>query len=352
MAPDLLKERNSMKSDRFIRDFLLGVDGVLHKGLSKLETGVGLTREHIVWAYRLFLDREPESEAVVSGKLLAWKTTKELRMDFMTSLEFRAKNPEDLAYTNESHIVITELDNRLRLFVDLADVVIGLNIIRGNYEQNEVNFVRRVVKPGQNVLDIGANIGFFTIIMASLVGPSGKVYAFEPLDQNADLLELSIAENDFEDRIVLERAALGQSSGSARLIFLEVERALNSGGGYLFREGVNIPDGHELREVKMIALDDYPLRRPISFIKIDVEGTEPLVFRGATKMLQRDRPLILSELNPVQLEKVSGCKAAQLITEMQALGYHCHVLDDNGKVAAKITDVSDTHIRSVVFLPG
>lgn len=215
-------------------------------------------------------------------------------------------------HTHESHIVITELNDHLRLFVDLADVVIGLNIIRGNYEQNEIDFVRRVVKPGQNVLDIGANIGFFTIVMASLVGPSGKVYAFEPLDQNTDLLELSIAENAFEDRIVLERAALGQSSGSTKLIFLEVERALNSGGSYLFREGIKIPDGHEIREVKMIALDDYPLRHPIGFIKIDVEGAEPLVFRGAQRMLRTDRPIILSELNPIQLERVSGCTAPSL----------------------------------------
>lgn len=88
-----------MKVGRPVRDFLLNVDTILHKTLSKLKPEVGLTREHIVWAYRLFLDREPESEAVISGKLLAWATTKDLRMDFMTSSEFRTKNPTDIAYT-------------------------------------------------------------------------------------------------------------------------------------------------------------------------------------------------------------------------------------------------------------
>jgi tRNA G37 N-methylase Trm5 len=110
-------------------------------------------------------------------------------MDFMTAPDFRLKNPEDLAYTNESNVVIKEFDGSLRLFLDLSDQVIGMNIIRGCYERTETEFVHRTVRSGQTVLDVGANVGYFTIVMASLVGSSGAVYAFEPIDVNADLLE-------------------------------------------------------------------------------------------------------------------------------------------------------------------
>jgi FkbM family methyltransferase len=107
----------------------------------------------------------------------------------------------------------------VRLFVDLSDHVIGLNIVRGRYEQDEIGYVRTVLKAGDSAVDAGAHIGFFTMQMAAMVGASGKVYAFEPLDPNADLLEQSIVENGFGDRVVFERAAVGAASGTATLSF-------------------------------------------------------------------------------------------------------------------------------------
>jgi len=307
----------------------------------------GITPEHVTWAYRLFLDRDPESEATVSANLRAWHTTRELRTSLMTSAEFRAKNP-DLAYTNERNVVIKELENNTRLFIDLSDQVIGLGIVRGRYEQSEVEFVRRTVKPGQVVLDIGANIGFFTVTLATLVGPSGRVYAFEPLDHVADLLERSIHENQFQDRVILERAAVGQTASSGKLVF--VRETLNSGGAYLDTRGAGAPSGHELKEVPVVCLDSYPLQRPVSFIKVDVEGAELLALRGARTVLETDRPAILSEINPVQLERVSGCSPDQFVSEIEEYGYHCHLLD-HGSLTRKLPSPKSLDVVSVVFLP-
>src|SRR5919198_432405 len=141
----------------------------------------GLTREHVVWAYRLLLDRDPESEDVIAPKLAGSRDTRELRHHLITSAEFREKN-RDFAHTNDRTVVITEIDGpgSARLFVDLSDHVIGLNIVRGHYEREEIAFVRRVLKPGDTAVDVGAHIGFFTMHMASIVGSSGRVYAFEP----------------------------------------------------------------------------------------------------------------------------------------------------------------------------
>src|SRR4051812_19604250 len=179
-----------------------------------------ITREHVIWAYRLLLDRDPESEDVIGPKLAGSADTRELRHHLMTSAEFQSNN-RDYAHTNDRTIVIKELGGpgNPRLFVDLADHVIGLGIVRGQYEADEVAFMRSVLKPGDTAVDAGAHIGFFPIQMAAIVGTLGRVYAFEPFDANADLLAQSIMENAFEDRVVLKRAAVGAATGTATLTF-------------------------------------------------------------------------------------------------------------------------------------
>jgi FkbM family methyltransferase len=302
-----------------------------------------LTREHVIWGYRLFLDREPENDLVIEEKVTSNRDTKQLRNNFMLSPEFGENNP-DLTLFNDRNIVIKELDGNLRLFVDTSDVVIGWGIIRGKYETSELDFVRRTIGPGQTVLDIGANIGLFTVTMASLIGPTGKVYAFEPLDDLAALLARSVAENNFGDRVLLERAAVSDKPGSGHII--SALKTTNAGGAYL-NEG-QVPLGHEASEVKLITLDTYPVRRPVHFIKIDVEGAELLAFRGAKELLQKDRPVILSELHPAQLLKVSGCTAAEFVAELESYNYKCHEL--RGAQLAPFTAEAE-RVKSVVFLP-
>src|SRR5437762_2612101 len=115
----------------------------------------GLTRDHVVWAYRLLLDRDPENEDVIGPKLAGSRDTTELRGHLMTSAEFQEKN-RDYAHTNDRTLVIKELDGGVRLFVDLSDHVIGLNIVRGRYEAEEIDFARSGLKPGDTAVDVGA----------------------------------------------------------------------------------------------------------------------------------------------------------------------------------------------------
>jgi FkbM family methyltransferase len=323
-----------------------------------------LTRDHVVWAYRLLLDREPESEDVIGPKLAGSQSTRELRHHLVTSAEFRAKNP-DYALTNEPAIVMVELpgrDRAVRLFVDLSDHVIGLNIVRGRYESEEADFVREVLGPGDTAIDIGAHVGFFTVQMADLVGSAGAVYAFEPFGLNADLLERSIAENRFDDRVRFLRAAVGDHSGSATLTF-PVE-TLNSGGSYLLRPGTSALAGHLEVTVSLVALDDLEIRRPVRLIKMDVEGAEPLVIAGAEQLIRNDRPIVLSELHPTQLERASGCTVNQLVGRFRALGYEPYHVGGRAwrpsggggdyvrLLGPKLDRAADDAVSSVVFLPA
>jgi FkbM family methyltransferase len=307
----------------------------------------GLTREHVVWAYRILLDRDPESEAVILPKLDGCQSTEQLRAELLTSREYLEKN-RDFAHTNVRSIVIKELPGGTRLFVDLSDHVIGLPIVRDQYETSEIAFVRRVVSPGDHVLDLGAHIGFFAVQMAHLVGPRGSVTAFEPFEENAALLERSIAENGFADRLRLERAGVGRSAGEAELTF--AAETLNSGGAFVVTDATRVPYGHAVRRIRLVALDDEPLPRPIAFVKMDVEGAEPLVLEGAVRLLAADRPLILSELHAEQLARVSGRSPAVFLGEVRALGYRVFRLD-GGERAGEVTTPPAEPVCSVALFP-
>jgi FkbM family methyltransferase len=307
-----------------------------------------LTRDHVVWAFRLLLDREPENEQVVEAKLRGLSNTKQLRAEFVTSDEYRDKN-QDFAHANERNLVIKPLESGVRLVVDLADHAIGLNILRGRFEHDELAFARSVVGPGDHAIDCGAHIGLFAIHLGSWVGPSGSVHAFEPFEENADCLAHAIEENGFTGRVVLERAAVGSSPGTIRLTF--APKALNTGGAFIQSPGRAVPYGHESRTVAVHALDRYPLPRPIRFMKIDVEGAEPLVMEGADRLLREDRPVILSELHPFQLRAVSNVSAAEYLGMMRARGYRCCALAAGGAAGAEIRDAAENDVISVVMLP-
>ena len=307
-----------------------------------------LSREQVVWAYRILLDRDPEGEEVIAPKMRTYETTQALRHDLVTSLEYQEKNP-DIALADERTLVMCEIEDGLRLWLDLADRAIGLNIARGRYELNEVDFLRRVVRPGASVIDCGAHVGYFAMHLGRLVGPEGTVAAFEPLDGNADCLERSVKENAFDGRVQVKRAAVGARTGVADLVL--ASGAVHSGGAFLRRPGEGLPSAHAARPVRTVALDDCPLRRPVSVIKADIEGAEPLAFRGAARLLREDRPIILSELHPYQLERVSGDTAAAFIAEMASAGYACHLLGA-GTAGAQIDDAPSNGVTSVVFLPS
>jgi len=309
-----------------------------------------LTRDHIVWAYRILLDRDPESEDVILPKMRGYQSTRQLRADIVTSQEFQDKN-RDFAQTNARTVVIAQIASGLRLMVNLSDHAIGLPIVRGQFEPDEVAFVRRTVTPGSHVLDVGAHIGFFAMHMADIVGPAGSVTAFEPFEENADLLEQSIQENRFRERLHLHRAAVSRTSGIAALVF--ATETLNSGGAFVLPAGQAV-QGHAVREVRTVALDDLPLARPVSFVKMDVEGAEPLVLEGAARLFATDRPTLMTEVHHEQLGRVSGRTAADYFAQLRALGYRMFRIGEGGAVGAELNSPPPEAVCSVTAIahPG
>jgi FkbM family methyltransferase len=302
----------------------------------------------VIWAYRLFLDREPESESVIQEKLHSTGTVAALRRQFFGSPEFHCQN-NTIGDFDVENIVIKEIARGLRLFVDLNDAHIGLNVVAGSYEPDERKFILEILKAGDIAIDIGANIGFFSMLMADRVGPTGHVYAFEPLPRNASLLEQSVAENDFQGLITTERSAIGDHVGKLELISPIVTD--NWGGPYLRIGQAVVPSGHQLTMVPVIKLDEYPLRRPVSFIKLDAEGAELLALRGARTLLKTDQPTVLAELNETQMRIVSESSTTEMIREMADVGYRCFPLTEDG-LGEPMAAYGGDEIINVVFAPG
>lgn len=303
-------------------------------------------RDDVAWAYRLLLDREAESEAAIATKVAAWRTAAELRRDIMASEEFRLKNPD--AGLGGLPLQVIKPLGAARLWVDLSDQVIGMPILRDGYEPEVIALALSLVAPGDVAVDVGAHIGYFTMRLADTVGESGHVHAFEPVARNADLLARSIAESRFERRVTLARAAVSDAAGEATL---RVGRdTLNTGGAFLGDESQGGDDGLNSVRVATVRLDDAGLRRPVRLIKMDVEGAEPRVVRGALAVLRDDRPCIVSEVHPEQLARVSGSSPAALFADLAALGYAAHAIDA-GTVGAPIAPAAITDVVTVVFRP-
>jgi FkbM family methyltransferase len=302
------------------------------------------------WAYRIILDRNPESRAIVSEKLKGpVRSVPDLRRDLILSDEFAGKNP-DLAPFPFGSVVIKELDCGLRLYVDLSDAAIGSPIVRGEYEPELIRLLPALIEPGGTVLDVGANIGYFTMNMAALAGKGGHVVAFEPVRELAELIGRSVAENGLQASVTVENAAVGDAAGQARILY--VHQARNQGASHLVAGGASdCATSHEVRQVRMLALDEYAFAGRVGFIKIDVEGAEPLCMKGARRLLRKDRPVILTEVHPGQLRKVSDASPDDYIRQVRELGYRCF-LQSNGGFRELAEDERVTEFTSAVFCPS
>jgi FkbM family methyltransferase len=168
------------------------------------------------------------------------------------------------------------------------------------YEPEIVEFARRVIRPGDVVLDVGANLGVHTLLFASLVGPSGRVHAFEPNPRPASVLAKSLRLNGWTERVAVHPVALSDYSGKGEL-FVHPDTDLISGldrQEWLGSADV-VPTGVE-------ALDDITAfaTTPIRLLKVDVEGAEEAVLKGARRLLSVNPPDYLA----VEVSSVSDAQ--------------------------------------------
>lgn len=190
--------------------------------------------------------------------------------------------------------VKTKFGYSIYLTADTSLSGMRLSVIRGRYEAHYMHLLASLVKPGDTVIDIGANEGYVSLLLAMKVGAHGNIYSIEPNPSNIKALEANIRLNALTNISVIPRAVSDKGGG-------RIQMYGNGAWGSLQRQG-NLSIPAILVEVDfldaMFADNKAPVQlRQLSLIKIDAEGSEIRIIRGAHKLITMFRPIVGFEVN-------------------------------------------------------
>jgi FkbM family methyltransferase len=197
----------------------------------------------------------------------------------------------------------------------LLDLQVDKDLWLGSYEPQIAAAIRTLVPQAGITYDLGANVGYTALLLARAVGPSGQVFAFEPLAANLQRLSRAVALNGLEARITIVPTAVGASRGPASF------RVHPSGAMGRLQSGAGRADGFvATTTVEVVALDDFVFAEghpPPHVIKMDLEGGEGAALQGMSRLLRERKPCLLIELHGPQA-------SAEVAAELRAAGYHIH----------------------------
>jgi len=308
------------------------------------------TEEDIYYCFRLLLGRNPSKAEWGGHKSQAGEDLKEVVSNYLASPEFKSRKLVTLSDTE--HVLVDLRD--YKMYISLADTAVGLTIYRTNsYEPHVTKAITERLKSGMVFVDIGANIGYFSLLAAKLIGPNGRVLAFEPSQYNIKLLYLNARINGFENIEIIPSAVADKKT-----LFAYDSTGSN---GVISELSADLSALLSTTLVNSISLDEMLQNiNKVDLIKIDVEGAEYLALSGGRKLLKRHRPIIFSEFAPPSLQAVSKVSAE---TYLQLLlvdnSYNISVLDISGdsidcnrdinKVIKCFEDAATDHIDLVAY---
>jgi len=240
--------------------------------------------------------------------------------------------PENLPHTYSSRIRVFLRDAAFR---GLPSIVLRrllqvhyLRKVQSSLESQEPDLlsVGQFVKAADHVIDVGANVGVYTIHLAGLVGKTGSVYSFEPMPLTFDILKYNVKKLRLSNVHIFNVAL----SDTERTAMMEIPPA-SSGGFNLYRSRIAAIPQRESRSrffsVTLRTLDGQMVRQGarVSLLKIDVEGHELQVINGGKELIRRFRPAILIELSSNPDDK--GSPAGEVCDRLTAQGYECYCIN-------------------------
>jgi FkbM family methyltransferase len=224
--------------------------------------------------------------------------------------------------------IIRNFDGDLRMYVDRASFVSSAIYWRGYHSTETANVLKHHLRPDMTFVDVGANLGEITLLAAKRLR-EGRVLAFEPMPQAFAELSRNVALNNLTN---VELFNIGLFDKTASLPMYQkkdiIFGTLNEGVPSLFSAGNDPQEATvPLRRLNDVAHESGLTR--LDVMKIDVEGAELMVLRGAECLIKRFRPLIIVELCDVNLQK-AGYSVGELINYFGSLEYDVQTLDDCG----------------------
>ncbi len=280
------------------------------------------TVKDVFYCFRLLLGRHPSAEEWRGHVARAGEDLTGVVASFAQSLECARRGLLDRDTLKE--VVLTQLAD-FRLFSTRDDAAVGDHVRGGEYEPDVTAVFRRFLRPGMHVIDIGANIGYFSMLAAVLVGAKGSVLAVEPNPRNVRLLEASRRENGF-DHVGVMQVAAGREPG---LLVLNTS----------YSNGTTAPPPNTINA--MLAAETVPCVRidtllpaagKTDFIKIDAEGAEYNALLGCRDTIRRNRPIIVSEFSPSLMPGISGIDGEGYLRWLVEQGYELAVIQADGSI--------------------
>lgn len=180
----------------------------------------------------------------------------------------------------------------------------------GRYEEGITALLVRALSPGSVAVDVGANIGVLTVLMADACGPTGRVLAFEPAAANFAYLQANVRANGLAN-VDASMAAVTADDGNVELVFNEAYPA----GSFVVTDGSG---GTSVEGVRLDTVVEKLALERLDLVKVDVEGGEFSVLAGARATIDRFHPLLVVECNPPPLRRVSGSSYLDLFSALRA----------------------------------
>ncbi len=287
-------------------------------------------REDVERAHHWILGRAPKA-----GSVLPAMTRRELR-DRLLAGKAPLHHALRLRF-GEQKWVAAEVLGGLKLWLNLCDRHVSLSCLGGEWEPYETAFTRLVLRPGDAMVDAGANIGWFSLVAAQSVGPNGRVHAFEPQPKIVPYLSRTIADNGLAACVLVHALALSDRFGESAMVWDPA--GANMGRAWLGEQA----GAATLGLVRTAPLDAILKDETIAFIKIDTEGAEWLVLQGARQLIMRSRPIVMLEILPRFLAAVSHCDPTAIDHFFAAFDYLGFALK-HAAIAAEPGQVSGTKI--------
>jgi FkbM family methyltransferase len=230
------------------------------------------------------------------------------------------------------------------------DITLTPSVMSGVFERHELDIFERACSAGATVLDVGANIGLYSVIAAQRTGPSGTVYAFEPVPENIAFLRKNLELNGVTGRVAVQEVAVGEADGELEIFLSDRQIGTHSAakatvGGGAAVKSVKVP----MRSVDAFVANNGISR--IDVVKVDVEGYDGQVLQGALQTLRRHKPVLFIEYSPALLE-ACGQNPDEFVALMGEIYKHCILVDAFKDRVAVITlpELSKMNIVSHVNL--
>ena len=216
-----------------------------------------------------------------------------------------------------------------KIYVDTRDISLAPHIlIDGYWERWITDFFLKLLNPGMTVVEVGANIGYYSLLAASKIGNSGHLYAFEANPYIFPLLKNGLEINGFTENSTVINKAVSNKNGTAEFIIFND----TMGDSKLKQTNENIEKDYKVEEVISTTLDhELNMLNQIDLLKIDAEGAEPLIVQGADRILKTNNKIkVIMEFAP-NLFFANKNEAKQHIDMIKELGFNINVIHTDSK---------------------